>query len=83
MKVRMNTIIAGPGISGRPGSEIEVSDEQGKELIAGNYAVAVEEGELAGEPAPKPARGPKPPKAPKAPKASLPDEDKNPADPTA
>lgn len=43
MKVKMLTVAAGPKFSGRPGQIVEVDDALGKDLISGNYAVAVED----------------------------------------
>lgn len=45
MKVRLQTRYASPYFTGRPGDELDVSDEEARDLIAGNYAVEVKEQE--------------------------------------
>ena len=41
MKIRLKTLMAGPGGVFLPGSVIEVSPEEARALIAGGYAEAV------------------------------------------
>lgn len=41
MRVKLRTILAGPGISGQPGEVIDVDDERGRGLVAGGYATLV------------------------------------------
>jgi len=40
MRVKLKTLLAGPKGCHQPGEEIDVSDTQGNELIAGGYATA-------------------------------------------
>jgi len=47
MKVRMLTIAAGPTLVASPGQVITVSDEQGKDLVAGGFAERVVDAEKA------------------------------------
>lgn len=42
MRVRMLTLSAGPAGVVQPGAVVEVSDEEGRALIAGRYAELVE-----------------------------------------
>jgi len=42
MKIKLNTILAGPNLSGQPGDIIDVAPKTGRELIAGGYAVDIE-----------------------------------------
>jgi hypothetical protein len=41
MKVRLTSLYAGPHMSAQPGSVVEFSDAEGRELIAGRYGVLV------------------------------------------
>lgn len=41
MKVKMTTLECGPAGTFHPGDEREVSDEVGRQLVAGNHAVDV------------------------------------------
>lgn len=43
MKIRISTIYASPLVSAQPGSVIDVSDEEGRQLIAGKCGVEVSE----------------------------------------
>lgn len=43
MKVKMRTIMAGPGVAAQPGEVIEVSSEVGASLVQGGYAEPVKE----------------------------------------
>lgn len=50
MRVVLHTILARSDGNGRPGEEIEVSDEVGKQLVDGGYATKAK----AAKPEPKP-----------------------------
>ena len=49
MKVRMNTIMAGPAGTAGPGSIVEVTEEHGQSLLAGGYGRIVEEAAASSE----------------------------------
>ncbi|MFM2345357.1 MAG: hypothetical protein RL654_110 [Pseudomonadota bacterium] len=53
MKIRLKTIMAGPGGSAGPGDVVDVPDDEAAALIEGGYASAVDEPTPAGK---KPAR---------------------------
>lgn len=59
MKVKLNSILAGPTLRGQPGQVIEVDDATGKQLLAGNFASPVAMAAPAAKPA-KPAKPGKP-----------------------
>ena len=43
MKIRLKTIMAGPGGSAGPGDVVDVPDDEASALIEGGYATAVDE----------------------------------------
>lgn len=53
MKIRLKTIMAGPGGAAGPGDVVDVPDDEASALIEGGYATAVDEPAPAGK---KPAR---------------------------
>lgn len=42
MKVKLSTIYASPHLTAQPGSVIDVSEAEGKELLAGRFGVAID-----------------------------------------
>ena len=42
MKIRLKTIMAGPGGSAGPGDVVDVPDDEASALIEGGYATAVD-----------------------------------------
>lgn len=43
MKIKLSTIYASPHLTAQPGSVIDVSDEEGKQLVAGRFGIVVED----------------------------------------
>lgn len=54
MKIKLSTIYASPHMTAQPGSVIDVSDEEGQQLVDGRFGVEVADGKPAA-PAPETA----------------------------
>lgn len=65
MKVKLNTILAGPVHRGYAGEVIEVDAAFGKDLVSGNFAVEIKTASVAA-PVVENAQSPEPAKAEKA-----------------